>query len=597
MKKRLSIILAVLMLALCAVPVFASSGKVAELRLEQYYSNMPDIDIWFYPVDSDGYGVEDFSVKPSDIEANLDGRSLNVLSVEPANESPMVYVVLLDVSTSIGAKFFENIKSTLSSWAGTLRDEDKLIMISMGENVGTLLDGTEDKAAAAAAIAELKQQDSSQPTKYYEAVNKAVDKAELVAKGTRCVVITITDGLNSASSVYSSAGTLDRLQSAKLPMYTIGVGRKDNEAARQELASFTKKTNGAYFDLPSKQKDDPANVDELFSRVTGTLDSCYVVKLQAPSNSTTGSTLRLKVDNDSGAANLTIKDFRIDDWQKDTVPPTVSSVKIDSPFSIKVGFSEQVLGADVKSNYVVNDENGVPLTIDSATYDSSNHTATLKLKDELYDGAYTLSCVNITDDSSERNPVKLDPDDIPTVSQSGNPRPVEPPAEEYNWFLAFGWIVLLGIAMLALLIVILVLVASRKKREAREAAQAAAETEYNGTPGTSVGGAKVNLSAVDGRNVELTVVERNGISRKVEMFIADSCIIGRSSGTCDLSIEDQRMSRQHFALSYNNGEILISDLGSSNGTTVNGIPVNGYRRLMVNDVIEAGNTRIIVSAC
>ena len=599
MKKGLSFVLTFLLLAALCLPVLAAPGGVAQLKLEQYYADMPDIDVWFYPVDADGVGVTEFSASPSDIEANLDGRSLSVISAQPASEEPTVYVLLIDISKSIGPEFFENIKATILDWVPTLGEQDKLIFIPMGDTIWTLLEGNEDRASAIAAIEGLEQQDKSRPTKYYEALNKAIDKAERLTDGTRCVMITVTDGLNSSSGMYTPQGTLERMQKAKLPMFTIGVGRDDNQEARQELASFTEKTNGTYFDLSKNDRKDPEKVSALFGDLTDTLRSCWHIGLKAPSNSVTGGILRLKVNKEGGAVNLTIKDFRIDSWQSDTRAPYVDSIVIKTPFSIKVHFSEPVIGADKISNYVIYDQNEVPLVLDSATYDSADNTATVKLKDELYDGTYFVNLINITDDSIEKNPIALDPAALPNLTQTGNPRPEEPapePESNNDWFLAFGWIILLGLLMLGLLIVILVLVAVRKKKEAREAEEAAG-TEYNGTPGSAIGGAKVNLAAVDGRNVELTVVERNGVSRSVTMFIADSCIIGRSAASCDLAIEDQRMSRQHCALCYSGGDILINDLGSSNGTTVNGIPVNGYRKLYVNDCIEAGNTKLIVKAC
>lgn len=596
MKKALSFVLTIAMLVILAVPALASSGKVSELRLEQYYADMPNIDVWFYPVDADGVGVRDFDFSPEDVEANLDGHTLKVLSVESAESKPMVYVVLLDVSTSIGVDFFANIKNTLLNWARGLREQDKLILIPMGDQISTLLEGNESREEAIAAIEGLEQQTRAQTTKYYEALNKAVDKAERLAGGTRCALITVSDGLNSASSVYSSAGTLERMRSAKLPMYTIGVGRKDNEAARQELASFTERTNGTYFDLSNSAKNDPEKVDEVFGRVIDTLGACRLVRLAAPSNSLTGSTLRLKINTDDGSPTLTVKEFRIDSWQSDTTPPEIISVIAETPLSLKVAFSEAVVGADKTANYVVTDSEGVPIAIENATYDSSDNTATIKLQDELFNGSYKLSCVNITDDSIEKNPVKIDADALPELEITGNPRPIEPQA---NWFRSFGWIILLALVMLGLLIVILIILANQKKK--KDAEQQGSDNTpgavINGVPGSSVGGAKVDLSAVDGRNIELTVIEKNGISRTVNMFVADSCIIGRSSASSDLSIEDPRMSRQHCVLCYSNGDILINDLGSSNGTSVNGIPVNGYRKVFPNDSIEIGNTRIVVRSC
>jgi pSer/pThr/pTyr-binding forkhead associated (FHA) protein len=56
-------------------------------------------------------------------------------------------------------------------------------------------------------------------------------------------------------------------------------------------------------------------------------------------------------------------------------------------------------------------------------------------------------------------------------------------------------------------------------------------------------------------------------------------VIGREPG-CDLPVEGvDLMSRRHARLTVNYDHVLIEDLGSSNGTFVNGQPVTGSTRL------------------
>ena len=72
-----------------------------------------------------------------------------------------------------------------------------------------------------------------------------------------------------------------------------------------------------------------------------------------------------------------------------------------------------------------------------------------------------------------------------------------------------------------------------------------------------------------------------------------SLIVGRAS-ICDVYFDDGQMSRQHFCLEREGKNILISDLQSTNGTSVNGIAVGQKRRLSPGDVIEAGSVKITV---
>jgi hypothetical protein len=62
--------------------------------------------------------------------------------------------------------------------------------------------------------------------------------------------------------------------------------------------------------------------------------------------------------------------------------------------------------------------------------------------------------------------------------------------------------------------------------------------------------------------------DENGIERTVEVD-RDTFTIGRHSG-CDLTFVDGRLSREHVRLERDGGRFNITDLGSSNGTKLNG---------------------------
>ncbi len=71
----------------------------------------------------------------------------------------------------------------------------------------------------------------------------------------------------------------------------------------------------------------------------------------------------------------------------------------------------------------------------------------------------------------------------------------------------------------------------------------------------------------------------------------DRIIVGRLSA-CDVCLDDHNASRQHAALEYEYGEWFIVDLGSTNGTLVNGIEVD-RARLHEGDVVTIGVTELV----
>jgi phosphoserine phosphatase RsbU/P len=65
----------------------------------------------------------------------------------------------------------------------------------------------------------------------------------------------------------------------------------------------------------------------------------------------------------------------------------------------------------------------------------------------------------------------------------------------------------------------------------------------------------------------------------------DSLVIGRAAG-CDLALADPFLSRQHSRFSRRGERLFVEDLGSRNGTQVNGRPVHGPTELAPGDAIQ-----------
>jgi hypothetical protein len=63
------------------------------------------------------------------------------------------------------------------------------------------------------------------------------------------------------------------------------------------------------------------------------------------------------------------------------------------------------------------------------------------------------------------------------------------------------------------------------------------------------------------------------------------CTIGRKD--CDLILNDHRISRRHAELKVIENKLIIEDLGSTNGTMVNGKKVT-IKQLIPNDLISIG---------
>ena len=70
--------------------------------------------------------------------------------------------------------------------------------------------------------------------------------------------------------------------------------------------------------------------------------------------------------------------------------------------------------------------------------------------------------------------------------------------------------------------------------------------------------------------------------------------IGRSP-ECHITIEDPLVSREHARLTLSGGEASVTDLGSRNGTLVNGDRITGKRKLSDGDRIRIGTQEFVLS--
>ncbi len=94
--------------------------------------------------------------------------------------------------------------------------------------------------------------------------------------------------------------------------------------------------------------------------------------------------------------------------------------------------------------------------------------------------------------------------------------------------------------------------------------------------------------------VRLHVTRGADTGKSFEIENNQILVVGRGSSS-QTRISDPEMSRVHFSVEYSGGRILISDLGSSSGTYVNGIKLTSPMDADTGDEIIAGATRMFVS--
>ncbi len=99
---------------------------------------------------------------------------------------------------------------------------------------------------------------------------------------------------------------------------------------------------------------------------------------------------------------------------------------------------------------------------------------------------------------------------------------------------------------------------------------------------------KIRLSAPDNQNTPTLIIMRGTDTGKIFKLTHPSMSLGREKST-DICINDNTISRKHCLLVSSAKTIMLIDLGSSNGTLINGSKIN-KQKLNNGDKITVGQT-------
>ena len=91
----------------------------------------------------------------------------------------------------------------------------------------------------------------------------------------------------------------------------------------------------------------------------------------------------------------------------------------------------------------------------------------------------------------------------------------------------------------------------------------------------------------------LVLVYQGSQGEELRQFIHSPVTIGRDK-TCDCSLEESTVSTRHAVLTFHHGQWWIEDLGSTNGTLLNGQPVTEPAVLTTSDLVRCGQVDLKV---
>lgn len=561
---------------LCAV--LMSSTVYADttgIQIEQVYINMPEITAYLI--------TDKEQIQPETIVAFLGDEQIAAGSIKDWNpsEEGLDYYILVDISGSITKDFFTGVKEGILKLSEQLGPKDRMILMTFGEQVTTVLDGSETKNAAADKITALSRGD--QITLFYEALSQTTKMIEKTAasESKRSVALIISDGEDVAVGKTTKDEALKTLQTNGIPVYGIAP-----EYAKKEYVDaygeFVRETGGNLWTAQN------ADVADKFSEIQNYLESAVKISFLAGGNKVSNSMETLSIQFTDTDVTKT-KEVGVYRWQKDLQAPELLSIEKYGSNQMKLVFSEAVEGAEDVSNYQVLLNGETAVIIETAGYlDDSQTEVILTMADDFIQGEYTISCMNIVDCSMEQNVIQNEVKQYVEGIAKEVPEVIPKETNPVKIFLQDWWWTLVIAGIIILAAVILGVYKSVKKN--------GGIVYVDGKPSFVSRISRkqhVEIKSPNGKNLTLIVNGKNKTPVEMDVSLYDSIIVGRSD-ICDVFFDDERMSRQHFALELLDDNVLITDLNTTNGTSVNGVRLAARRKLEKNDLISAGSVDITI---
>lgn len=531
-------------------------------KIEQIYTKLPEIK---------AYVRLDDSYMSNNIKGYMDSKELYLSNVKEFDrQEGITYIFMVDCSTSVTNTQITTIRSILKDFVkSNTYSNDKYIIVSFGETINVLADGENTLEEVISSIDSLKNNQLA--TVLFDAVSgvKQISDGmgDLYPDKRMCVVF--TDAVDYTVGGTTQEELLTVAELTGVPLYTVAID-EHNKKSIDVIGQVSRKSGGEVFVAEN------GDIQNAFNNVIAQSSLIKELSFVAESNIVNNNASNLKIMLNGTASGENIEHKFIGNlWLVDNKQPFITDVKQISDKEICINFSESVKNAEFKENYIVK-KGSQTYKLTSVLYDSSTHSVILHFDMSLGKGKYTIDFANITDNSMEKNTIK----ESCTFEISGFKSIL---VNIKNFFIQFWWIV----AIFTFIIVTVIILSIIKKRKGI--------VLVNGklTYADNIKYETVKSEPLPTHYIQLVMENSDGNITNLDINITQSIIFGRAE-TCEVTINDINLSRQHFAIEVDNSMLFIQNLSQTNGTILNGVNLQSRRKLELGDVIIAGQEKFTV---
>lgn len=561
MKRKTGFLIAVIMLLFYIECITVNADVVSDLEIEQVVTKMPEIKAYIT-----GTGVTDLNAEK--IQVYKEENLLTIQEIKKFQDTGegIRYYLLLDISGSMTPEEFQAFKAAALTFVQQLQEQDEISIITFGDAVNILWNKNEGIGALNERLQTLSNDNMN--TQLFEALSQVGDLCQQQADMTRKCAIILSDGVDDIKGMATENEAKQKLEEAGVPVYGIAVG-DDNKEGVDRFGELVRGTGGELYLAQTE------TVGTQLSQLSERVKNAAVLYMKADNNVVSRGleTVRFEFLDLNLKKELQTGFYQ---WTPDNTQPEITEVTQIGKNQLEVNFSEPVTGLNESDNFELADVDGKETVPEGAASETAN-VVKLTFADNFIEGSYTLECHNIKDTSMETNPLK---ETTTEVSLTG-----EKPSKIKEFLKTWGW---LGVLAGLVVLVIIILLIYRKIKKNKGVLVVDEKLTLASNVKNNVHQV-VDVQEKEGVHMVISITSGHSDPVELQRDLYDSLIVGRSD-ICELCVADNRMSKQHFVIEYEEGDIYITDLDSTNGTMINGIRIGERQKLNNDDIVTAGNT-------
>lgn len=562
MKKLLLFIVALSCLLVFQTQVLCEEANADKLSIIQAHIKPDEIKAYVGVYDLKGENID--AVDKSRLTALLGDRKLEVTDLQRFDSSGegAAYVFLVDISKSLDTKQSTKLKETLNAILEKTGKDDRIAIVSFGDDVSTIQDFTSDKEILRKKINDIQVKDNN--TNLYKGTVRALEMISSKAGDlpSRRAVIIVSDGEESHDGGITRDEVYMKIKEIHIPIYTVAFYKKsanaENKAYEKILGSFARTSNGQDFLLDYEN----SSVQSITDTIKNSINKSFAVTVNLGGIKADGKSyyLKLRLEKDDKSFMEDGLDIRVDSQEF-----SPSSAQASGTPAAKMTGGNDGISKDNMAVKFVKEHKGISMLV----------FIVLALV-IIFAGFLVIKRIRSNKENSgmpQINPeeISLSEGEIATGMDYGKTNSVDNMDRYKTGYISPEDAGTIG------------------KTIPLDSGLAGADS----TPPLPPSGEGMRGN---GTLIKLTRLGRRKEDKTYEVNVAGELMIGRDPSKAGLVFkEDAQLSGQHCKLIFRDGMLFVADLKSTNGTYVNGVSISDTYRLANDDILLIGSMELRVN--